>query len=67
MTRKRKLGNINNKEINALVEKPTITETVRLIKLLLLGHVQGMEENRIPSKVQCVRKVAVHLGYGTLI
>jgi len=34
-----------------VVEKPTITETVRLNRLRWFGHVQRMEENRIPKKV----------------
>jgi hypothetical protein len=42
---------LTNKEIYAMVKKPTITETVRLNRLRWLGHVQRMEENRIPKKV----------------
>ena len=34
-----------------LLKKPTITETVRLNKLRWFGHVQRMEENRIPKEV----------------
>ena len=41
---------LTNKEIYALVTKPTITETVRLNRLRWFGHVQRMEENRIPQK-----------------
>jgi len=33
-----------------MVKKPTIIETVRLKKLCWFGHVQRMEENRIPKK-----------------
>jgi hypothetical protein len=33
-----------------LVNKPTITETIRLNRLCWFGHVQRMEENRIPKK-----------------
>jgi hypothetical protein len=33
------------------VKKPTITETIRLNRLRLLGHVQRMEENRIPKRI----------------
>ena len=33
-----------------MVKKPTITDTRRLNRLHWLGHVQGMEENRIPKK-----------------
>jgi hypothetical protein len=32
-------------------KKPTITETIRLNRLHWFGHVQRMEENRIPKKV----------------
>jgi hypothetical protein len=42
---------LTNKEIYAMVKKPTITETVRLNRLLWFGHVQIMEDNRIPKKV----------------
>ena len=34
-----------------MVKKPTITETIRLNRLRWFGHVQRMEENRIPKKV----------------
>ena len=40
-----------NKEIYAIVKKPTITEAIRLKRLRWFGHVQRMEENRIPRKV----------------
>jgi hypothetical protein len=40
-----------NKEIYAIVIKPTITETVRLHRLRWFGHVQKMEENRISKRV----------------
>jgi len=39
-----------NKEIYAMVKRPTITETIRLNRLWWLGHIQRMEENRIPKK-----------------
>jgi len=42
---------LTNKEIYAFVKKPTITETIRLNSLCWFGHVQRMEENRIPKKV----------------
>jgi len=34
-----------------MVKKSTITETIRLNRLHWFGHVQRMEENRIPKKV----------------
>jgi hypothetical protein len=40
---------LTNKEIYAIVKKPTITETIRLHRLCWFGHVQRMEENRIPK------------------
>ena len=40
-----------NKEIYAMVKKPTITEAIRLNRLCWFGYVQRMEENRIPKKV----------------
>ena len=42
---------LTNKEIYAMVKKPTITETISLNRLRWFGHVQRMEENRIPKKV----------------
>ena len=48
---KENLRILTNKEIYAMVEKPTITETVRLSRLLWFGHVQRMEENRIPKNI----------------
>jgi len=42
---------LTNKEIYAIVKKPTITETIRLNRLCWFGHVQRMEENRIPKRV----------------
>jgi hypothetical protein len=42
---------LTNKEIHAIVKKPTITETIRLSRLRWFGHVQRMEENRIPKRV----------------
>jgi hypothetical protein len=35
----------------AIVKKPTILETIRLHGLCWFGHVQRMEENRIPKRV----------------
>jgi hypothetical protein len=42
---------LTNKEIYATVEKPTITETIRLHRLCWFGHVQRMEDNIIPKRV----------------
>jgi hypothetical protein len=42
---------LTNTEIYAMVKKPTITETIRLNRLWCFGHIQRMEENRIPKKV----------------
>ena len=42
---------LTNKEIYAMVKKPTTTETIRLKKLRWFVHVQRMEENRIPQIV----------------
>jgi hypothetical protein len=42
---------LTNKEICAIVQKLTIQETIRLNRLRYFGHVQRMEENRIPQKV----------------
>ena len=33
-----------------MVKKPTIVETIRLNRLRWFGHVQRMEENKIPKK-----------------
>jgi hypothetical protein len=41
---------LTNKDIYAVVKKPTITETIRLNRLLWFGHVRRMGENRIPQK-----------------
>ena len=45
---------LTNKEIYANVKKPTVIETIRLNRLCWFGHVQRMEENRIP-KILCVQ------------
>jgi len=42
---------LTNKAIYASVKKPTITETISLNRLRWFGHVQRMEENRIPKRV----------------
>jgi len=41
---------LTNKEIYASVKKPTIIETICLNRLRWFGHVQRMEENRIPKE-----------------
>jgi len=52
---------LTNKEIYASVKKPTITETVRLNRLRWFGHVQRMEESRIPKRVLYVNFVTTGL------
>jgi hypothetical protein len=42
---------LTNKASYARVKKPTIIETIRLNRLRWFGHVQRMEENRIPKTV----------------
>jgi len=42
---------LTNKEIYSRVKKLTIIETIRLNRLCWFGHVQRMEENRIPKRV----------------
>jgi hypothetical protein len=44
---------LTNEEMYAIVKNPTITETIRLHRLCWFGHVQRMEENRIPKTVLC--------------
>ena len=41
---------LTNKEIYAVVKTHTETETIRLNRVHLFGHVERMEENRIPQK-----------------
>jgi hypothetical protein len=46
---------LTNKEIYETVKKkPTIMETIRIIRLQRFGHVQTMQENRIPKRVLCM-------------
>jgi hypothetical protein len=52
---------LTSKEIYAIVEKPTITESVSLKRLLWFGHVQRMEENRIPKRVPNMNLVTARL------
>ena len=42
---------LTNKEIYVMVTKPAIVETIRLNRLRWFGHVQRMEEDRIPKNV----------------
>jgi hypothetical protein len=42
---------LTNKEFYASVNKPTVIETISLNRLRWFGHVQRMEENRIPKTV----------------
>jgi hypothetical protein len=42
---------LTSKEIYERVKKPTIIETIKLNRLYWFGHVQRMEENRIPKRV----------------
>jgi hypothetical protein len=42
---------LTNKEIYAVVKKPTITEAIRLHRLHWFGHIQRLEENRISKRV----------------
>ena len=43
------------------VEKPTIIEAIRLNRLRWFGHVQRMEENRIPKRVLCTNLGAIRM------
>jgi hypothetical protein len=42
---------LTNKEIYAIVKKPTIIETIKLNILCWSGHVQRMEQNKIRKRV----------------
>jgi hypothetical protein len=42
---------LTNKEIYVIVKNPTITETLGLHRLRWFGHVQRIEENRVPKRV----------------
>jgi len=42
---------LTNKEVYASVKKPTVIKTIRLNRLRWFGHIQRMEENRIPKRV----------------
>jgi len=41
---------LTNKEIYAIVKKPTVIETVRLNRLHWFGHIQRVEGNGIPKR-----------------
>jgi len=49
---------LTDKEIYASLKKPTMIETIRLNRLHWFGHVQTMEEDRIPKRV-------LHMNLGT--
>ena len=51
---------LTDKEIYASVKNPTIIETIRLNRLRWFGHVQRMEESRIPKRV-------LYMNLGTTI
>ena len=42
---------LTNKEIYTSIKKPTIIETISLNRLCWFGHLQKLEENRMPNKV----------------
>jgi len=42
---------LTNKEIYACIKNPTIIEKIMLNRLLWFGHVQRMEESKIPIRV----------------
>jgi hypothetical protein len=44
-----------------MVKKPNITEAIRLKRLRWFGHVQRIEENRIPKKVLYMNLEATRL------
>jgi len=52
---------LTNKEIYAMLKKPTKTETIRLKRLRLYWHAERMEENRIPKKVLYMNLEATRL------
>jgi hypothetical protein len=42
---------LTNKKCMQKFKKPSIVETIRLNRLSRFGHVQRMEENRIPERI----------------
>jgi len=53
------LEDLTNKDIYASINKPSKIEKIRLNRLHWFGHVQRMEENRIP------RRVLLYMNLGT--
>jgi hypothetical protein len=49
---------LTNKEIYVRVKKPAIIEKISLNRLCWFGHVQRMDENRIPKRV-------LYMNFGT--
>jgi len=45
---------LTNNEMCAMFKKHTIIETIRLNRLCWFGHVQSMEEHRIPKRALCM-------------
>jgi len=45
---------LTNREMSASVKNATMPETIRLNRLRWFGHVQRMEENRVPKRVLCM-------------
>jgi len=52
---------LTNKEMYAVFKKPTVAVTIRLNRLCWFGHIQRMEESRIPKKVLYVNLETVRL------
>jgi hypothetical protein len=50
-TKKENWRILTNKEMYAILKNPTITETIILHTLRWFGHVQRLEENKIPKSV----------------
>jgi hypothetical protein len=46
---------LTNKEVYIMVKNLTITETIRVHRLRWFGHLQRMEENRIPKTVSSMK------------